>query len=293
MHITHIILGLLVAVAWGINFVMAKICLVTLSPFMLAASRFILASFPAVFFVKRPHVPFMGILRYGLTMFAIPTLLMLVGIHAGVTAGIASLLMQLQSLLTVVLGIFFFHEKITRWQLLGISFAVLGLSLIGINLDGSITWQGCMLLIAAAASLAIGNVISKKLGKVDMLGLVVWGSFFTWPILTSITLFFDGPEKILTSLSALTYAPIIAVLIIAYVGTLFGFGAWSFLLHHYPISSVAPFTLLVPVIGFLTSKLLLGETLQLWKIGALFCVCTGLAINIINMRYKKHAARKH
>ena len=88
-------------------------------------------------------------------------------------------------------------------------------------------------------------------------------------------------------LGNLTWAPVIAMLIIAYAGTLFGFGMWHFLLHHHPISSVAPFTLLVPVVGFLGSMLLLNETLQPWKIGALLLVGTGLAINIISVRHKR------
>ena len=36
---------------------------------------------------------------------------------------------------------------------------------------------------------------------------------------------------------------------IAYGGTLFGFGLWSRLLARYPAAAVAPFALLVPVVG--------------------------------------------
>lgn len=288
MPLIHILLAILVAISWGLNFVISKLCMTTISPLLLATFRFLLTSIPVVFFIKRPAIKNRTILLYGFTMFAIPTVFMFSGIHAGVTAGIASLLMQLQSLLSVVFGIFFFKEKLHKLQILGISCALLGLMLIGANLDGSITLEGCVLIILAATSLAIGNIVAKKyLGNVDVFKLVVWGSFFTWPFLAAITCYKEGLSSVITSINNLTLIPTLAILIIAYIGTLFSFGTWHFLLHKHPIVNVAPFTLLVPLVGFICSRLLLNESFELWKLGALLLVGSGLAINIINVRYRR------
>ncbi|NUR65877.1 MAG: EamA family transporter, partial [Streptomyces sp.] len=49
------------------------------------------------------------------------------------------------------------------------------------------------------------------------------------------------------------------VVYVAWVTTVFGFGAWGRLLRHHPASTVAPFSLLVPVFGMSSAALFLGE----------------------------------
>jgi O-acetylserine/cysteine efflux transporter len=46
------------------------------------------------------------------------------------------------------------------------------------------------------------------------------------------------------------------------VTTVFGFGAWGLLLRRYPASTVAPFSLLVPVFGMSSAALFLGESVS-------------------------------
>ena len=58
MHLQHIALAVVVAVIWGFNFVMIKAGLDELPPILLCALRFIFAAFPAVFFMRRPNIPF-------------------------------------------------------------------------------------------------------------------------------------------------------------------------------------------------------------------------------------------
>ena len=43
------------------------------------------------------------------------------------------------------------------------------------------------------------------------------------------------------------------------LATVFGFGAWGWLLRRHPASTVAPFSLLVPVFGMSSAALFLGE----------------------------------
>jgi O-acetylserine/cysteine efflux transporter len=66
--------------------------------------------------------------------------------------------------------------------------------------------------------------------------------------------------------------------------TLFGYGAWSWLLARHPASHVAPTALLVPIFGMGTSALVLAEPLPLWKLAAAALVIGGLALNIIASR---------
>ena len=51
----------------------------------------------------------------------------------------------------------------------------------------------------------------------------------------------------------------LALLYVVVLSTLLGFGVWAWLLGRHPASTVAPFTLLVPVVGIAAAWLALGE----------------------------------
>jgi O-acetylserine/cysteine efflux transporter len=63
--------------------------------------------------------------------------------------------------------------------------------------------------------------------------------------------------------------------------TLFGFAMWSWLLARYPVATIAPTALLVPVFGMGAAALWIGEPLQGWKLAAAGLVMAGLAINLL------------
>src|SRR5438552_18103741 len=52
----HVVLALVVAVCWAVNFVVIDIGLESFPPLLFAALRFGLTAFPAIFFLPRPDV---------------------------------------------------------------------------------------------------------------------------------------------------------------------------------------------------------------------------------------------
>ena len=146
---------------------------------------------------------------------------------------------------------------------------------------------GLALLIAAAASWGGGNVVSKRSSRqatsANVLGLVAWGSLFALPPLLVVTLLLDR-SGLVASFTHMDWVSAGSIAYIVYLSTLFGFAAWSTLLARYPVSTVAPFTLLVPVFGFLGSAVLLDEPLQGWKLLASSLVIAGLCVNLFGPR---------
>ena len=51
---------------------------------------------------------------------------------------------------------------------------------------------------------------------------------------------------------------------------MFGFGLWARLLARYPAAAVAPFALLVPVVGMVAGAVVFGEPLDAFEFGAPF-----------------------
>lgn len=284
MQLIHIFLAILTMALWGLNFVIIHLGLQGMSPFLLCTLRFLCASVPLVFFIKPPKVSFKLLAAYGLINFALQYALMFSGMRAGMSAGLASLVYQSQVFFTIILGGLVFKELPNISQIAGILVAFAGIIFIGFNVGGDITLLGFLLVISAAIAWAVGNIISKQAGNVNMFSFVVWGNLIAFPPAALFTLAVDGPTSFVTTWHNLTLTTVLAVLYIAYLSTLVCFSIWSWLLNRYPVATVTPFTLSVPIFGMLSSHLILGENIEPWKIKAALFIMSGLIINIIGAR---------
>lgn len=287
MHPRHLLLSMIVVAIWGVNFAIIKLGLREISPLALGVWRFALAVFPWIFFVRRPRVPARLIVLYGMLIFAMQFGFLFTGMKVGMSAGLSSLILQLQVFFTIGLSVLMLGERPAFWQLSGAVLAFGGVGIVAVHVGGEVTLAGLALLIAAAASWGGGNVVSKLISHraeaASMLGLVVWGSLVALPPLILVALLIDR-EAFLTSFVGIDWVSIGSIAYIVYLSTLFGFAAWATLLARYPVSMVAPFTLLVPVFGFLGSAMLLGEPLQDWKLAASGLVVAGLCLNLFGPR---------
>lgn len=284
MYLRHIALAVLIVLIWGFNFVVIKVGLEEFPPVLLSALRMLLVAFPAVFFIRRPATAFRNVIAFGLIMFTLQFGLLFCGMHIGATAGLSSLMLQIQVFFTVVLAVIFLQERPTVWQVIGALISFSGIGLVVINLGSEISALSLALIIAAAVAWAAGNIIAKKLSKVDMISLVVWGSMIAWPPLLLLSFLMEQGRWTIETLSDLSWLGIGTVVYIAYPVTLLGFAIWGRLLSTYPAATVAPFTLLVPVVGFFSSFWVLGEQLYEWKMIAAVLIVTGLCINLVGAR---------
>lgn len=284
MNPFHVFLLIIVVAIWGINFVFVKIGLQEIPPLLLCALRFFLVSVPALFFLPRPKVPFRWILLYGLVMFVLQFGLMFSGIQVGVSAGLGSILLQTQVFFSLPFAYWILKEKIDRWKILGALFSFLGVAIVGSRFWSSSSLLGFILVLLAAATWGLGSVIVKKMGKVNSGSLLVWGSTVAWPVLLFLSILFEGGSSVLLQLSQLSYSSYGAVLYIALGSTVLGFGIWNWLVQVYPIATIAPFTLLVPVFGMIGSFFFLGEPIESWKIYAGLLVIGGLCIHLFGSR---------
>jgi O-acetylserine/cysteine efflux transporter len=131
---------------------------------------------------------------------------------------------------------------------------------------------------------ALGNVVTKLMGPVDLLSLVVWGSLIPPLPFLALSLIFEGPARIETSLANIPLQSVLAIAYLSFVATLLGYSLWGKLLTRYPAGQVAPFSLLVPIIGLASAALLLGESLSALEIAGAALVMAGLAVNVFGGR---------
>jgi len=277
-------LALVTVTIWGLNFVFIGIALRSVPPLFLVFLRFLLTVLPAIFFVRRPQIPLRLVALYGLTMFAFQFGLLFSGMRMGVPPGLASLVHQLQVFFTMGLAVWVFGDRphATRWA--GAAIAFLGVGLVALHAHGDVSVAGLGVLMLGSISWAVGNITAKRAGAVNPFALVIWGSLLALGPILALSLVIEGPHAIAAALSSMSLVTAGSVAFIAYVSTLVAFSLWAALLHHYPPSTVAPFSLLVPVVGFLGSMLFLGEGMPGWKLGAAALVLIGLGLNNFGQR---------
>ena len=282
----HLLLVLAIVLIWGVNFVVVYIGLKTFPPFLLSALRFGLSALPWVFFMPRPKAPIKLIVYYGLFNFAMQFGLIFTGINMGLSPGLASLILQIQVFFSIGLAFLFFHDRPSPFKIAGSLISFIGIGIVGYHVNGGSTLIGLILMLLAAFSWSAGNMFTKKIHSESPLALVVWGNLAAFPVMVLVSYFFEGPDVILSSLQNVSWAAVGSVFYIVYFSTHIGYSAWGFLMKSYSTSVVVPFTLLVPVVGFLSSALFLGEELPYWKLLASLFILGGLIFGLLEKQVR-------
>ena len=280
----HVALACAVAVVWGVNFVVIDVGLDSFPPLLFAALRFALVALPAVFFVRRPRVGWRWVLAVGTFMSAGQFSLLFVGMDQGMPAGLASLVLQLQAVFTVVLAVALIGERVAPGQLIGAAVAFAGIGVIAAGRAEGVPLFAFALTIGAAASWGLGNVCVRRAQAPDAIALLVWSSLVPPVPLALLSLGTDGSAAIGDAFAGLELGGALAVVYIVLLSTWFGFGTWTWLLRRHPASSVAPFTLLVPPVGIGAAWLALGETPNAAEAAGAGVVLCGLALTMRAIR---------
>ncbi len=255
----HAVLALVVAVCWAVNFVVIDIGLESFPPLLFAALRFGLIAFPAIFFVPRPDVRWLAVVAVGLFICVGQFGLLFVAMNTGLPAGLASVIAPLHPVFTIPLAAVAPGERPSLGPVAGVSLAVAGIGAIAAGRAHGVPLQAVALGIVSAASWGCGNVVTRAARTTRPFSLLVWSSVVGPVPLLGLSLIFEGTARWQSAASSIDASGIAALAYVVIVSTFFGYGGWYWLLSRHPASTVAPFTLLVPVVGIFTAWLVRGE----------------------------------
>ncbi|MFC1409654.1 EamA family transporter [Streptacidiphilus sp. N1-12] len=279
----HLALAVAVAAVWGVNFTVIDIGLAHFPPLFFSALRFLVAAVPAVFFVGPPRVAWRWVLAVGVVLGVVKFGLLFIGMRAGMPAGLSSLVLQSQAVFTAVFAALLLGERVRGRRLLGLGIGVAGIAVAALDQAGSgAGGSGPMgafaLVVAAAVAWGLSNVITRRAAPPDVFRWMVWVSVVPPLPLLGLSLLFEGGHADLAALRSLDLAGVGSLLYVAWISTLFGFGAWGYLMRHHAASVVAPFSLLVPVFGMSSAWLLLDEPITPLAGGAALLVIAGIGL---------------
>ena len=261
--VRHRLLAIVVAALWGVNFLAIHASLGQFPPFFLVALRFALIAVPTVLFVPRPQVRLRWLVGYGLGFGVAQFTFLYWGMAAGMPTGLASLVLQASAPFTLILGALLLGERVRGRQWLGIAVAILGMALVGASRAQAAALVPFLLVLAGGLGWAFGNLASRLAQPPNPLHLTLWMSVVVPVPMLALSLVFEGPGQIWAALAgSLAPSALPAWAGLAYtciVATAVGSGIWTWLLARHPAGIVAPFSMLVPVVGIFTAALALGE----------------------------------
>ncbi|MEP1382581.1 MAG: EamA family transporter [Paraglaciecola sp.] len=293
-----LLLAVFIIVVWGVNFVVIAWGLEGMPPLLMGGLRFLLVASVGSLFFKRPNTPIKWWFAYALPISFLQFAFLFSALAFGMPAGLASLVLQSQALFTLIFASFLLHENIKSHQILALVIAALGLSLIAISQDNqNMTAIGFALTLAGAAGWALGNISARKIsqkGYTSNVNLVIWSAWIPPIPFFIFSYFFEGPEVIYQTLTNFSMQSWWALVYLAAVATIMGYGLWGYLLGRYPAAQIAPLTLGVPLVGLTAASILLSEEITTPQWLGITLVLLGLLTNIFGLKLKKllNAKRK-
>jgi drug/metabolite transporter (DMT)-like permease len=272
---------------WSTGFIGAKYALAYIEPFTLLLIRMLLTLSIllvwAIFRVKKwpsinqvKHQIGIGMLIHGAYLGGV-----FAAIKLGLPAGITSIIIGVQPVLTAFLSVFWFRQKISSRQFLGFVCGFLGVvGTIGLtqgfsNVDFAPLAVGCALI--ALLGITLGSLYQKKYGaNVDLLAGTVWQYLGCIIIMAILSFSFESQTidwsiTLIASLAWLIIAlSITAILLLMY------------LIREGEASKVASYFYLVPVAASIEAWWLFDETLGWRAIAAMGVTVFGVFLVISN-----------
>jgi O-acetylserine/cysteine efflux transporter len=282
--------ALFIVVSWGMNFVVMKFGLASFTPFEMGAARYLMASLPLALLIRPTRLPTRWVILYGFTQGVGQFGLLFTALKLGMTASMASVLMQTQVFFTALISMLILGERLTRAQWLGLGLAALGLGCFAAHFaakQGSaastITVLSFAVTLCAAASWALSNIVARKAQQAapgcDPLAFVVWSALVPVVPFVLLSAWWDTGD-VWQSIAAMLNAPWTAWAAAAYLGwvaTVMAYAMWTALLKRHTANRVAPLGLGVPVVGIAAGMLILGEPVSSWQWAGVACVAAALA----------------
>lgn len=271
----HIGIALLVVTIWGLNFVMVKLGLSEIPPFLFMAMRYGVVALILIPFVKWPKGKFWPIFGYSVVLGNLHFSMMFNAVNQ-IDVSTVALLSQLNTPFAVILAALIFKDYPGWRRILGITIAFAGCAIVAgePRLDGEL-WP-ILLVVGGTFMFGLANILVKSIGDIDPFALNGWMALMAAPQIIVWSLILERDQiQLLTSMTLVGWS---AVLYQSVIVVIIGYGLWHWLLKRHPVSQVVPFTLLMPVIGVAGGTIFLGDDLTWAMIGGGVLIVGGVGI---------------
>lgn len=280
--------ALIVSFCWGANFSAAKFALSHFPAFETSALRFALVCvLLAPFALRMPRMKLRDAFWLSLLYITLHFSTMFYAMQHGLSIGSTIIISQMGVPFSCLLAAIIFRDYLGPWRSLGLLIAFAGLLLITGNPDVLASRTAFIIAVFSAFFWAAANIYMKIMKPAHVVQLLFWPSLLALPQLTLISYVMESGQ-----IEALSTAPLNAWLGISYsamISSIVGYGLWMWLLSHFSVSKIVPYSLLMPVFGLFVGHIFFPEPLGFEHYVGTALTLVGVAI--ITIRRPKLAAQ--
>jgi len=276
--LTHkdLALIMLVNVLWASNFLAAKIGLEEFSPIFFTATRFLIVVVVLLPFISLPHGNWRKMITVGILMGVMHYSLMFWGLAIAPDISSVAIINQTFIPFSTILAVIFLKEKIGWSRSIAIFMAFAGVMVIGFDPVIFANLLSPILVIIASFLVALNMVIVRTMQGVSAVNLTFWTSAIGVVPLLLLSLVLEGGH--VEAIGRAGWEQWAAVTYSAVGTTVVGHGIGNYLIKRYPVSTVTPYYLLVPVLAVMIGVVFWGDVLTVELITGGLMVMGGVTI---------------
>lgn len=263
---------LVINLLWGFNLIASKIGVQSFPPLFFTVLRFGILSACLLPFLRWHPGQMANLARAALYTGGMAFGLLFYGLRITADASTVAIATQLAVPFSTLLSVWLLGESIHWRRRLGIALAFAGVVIIGFDPRVFSYWPGLALVVASTFVGSLGLIYIKRLHNISAIQLQAWVSTLSWPLLLMASLSMEHGQW-----AAVTHAGSDGWLALLYTvvgSSLIAHTGWYYLIGRYPVTSVAPLTLLSPLFGVLFGVTLLHDhlTMRMFLGGAITLV---------------------
>lgn len=280
---SHLWQLVLINLVWGFNIVAIKLSVDRFPPVFLSFLRFLVVGLLVWPWLRLRRGEMRWLFTAAICSGGLQFALMFTGVTLSGNMSSVAIASQLGVPFATLLSIALLGERVRwrRWS--GIGLAFLGVCIMGFDPAVFSQRMSLAFVIGSAFIGSLGLIAIKRLPPMRPLELQAWIAWISWPLLLALSLLVEGGQR--AGLASAGWAGWGALAYTAIFSSLFAHTAYFFLVQRYPVTSIAPLTVLSPVFSVIFGVLLLGDALT--PRIALGGACTLLGVLIITLREKQ------
>lgn len=267
---------------WGLNIVAVKLSADRFPPVFLTFLRFLIVGLVVWPWLRVRRGEMGWLLTASICSGGLQFALLYSGVALSGSMSSVALASQLGVPFATLLSVGCLGERIHWRRWLGIAMAFAGVALIGFSPEVFRSWSGLLLIVIAAFVGAVGLIAIKRVHDLEPLELQAWLAWSSVPILLPLSLLLeDGQLARLWDAGAVGWG---ALLYSAVLASLVAHTVYFTMIRRYPVTSVAPVTVLAPLFSILFSVLLLGDVLDARMIVGGLLTLAGITVILVRER---------
>jgi len=284
MHPTHLLVLLALNLAWGLNFLAIKYAIDELPTIFSAGLRFALVFLILFPFMRIIPGKMKQLFLAGFVIGALHFSVLYIAMAYAEDISSVAIATLTNVPFATILAVFFLGERIGIFSLAGTVMAFAGVMVIGFDPKALDHFFDLSLVMFASFLYATGAILLRRLSGVSVMNLQGWIGLIGMVSVLSVSFLLETGQ--IDALIASSWQARGGVIFSALGSSIIGHGGLYFLIKRYPVSTVAPLTLLSQIFAVASGVIILGEVLTTKMILGGLLTFGGVAVILLRQKKK-------